>query len=118
MLGILVTLQYLLSFLVPVASLTSPADISLTPSPLSRVLISQNGWQRWMVGLMIHWTDCGSEGQHVSDIAYSLFQTLLHHALQWEQDGWLVWVETLSILHAYQSDGQGKLTLDSFMKEY
>eukprot|EP00116_Pleurobrachia_bachei_P003106 sb/3463368/ len=83
-----------------------------------RVLISQNGWQRWMVGLMIHWTDCGSEGQHISDIAYSLFQTLLHHALQWEQDGWLVWVETLSILHAYQSDGQGEIAAQQPSDQY
>ncbi|KAL5271329.1 hypothetical protein ACHWQZ_G001835 [Mnemiopsis leidyi] len=72
-----------------------------------RTLISQNGWQRWLVGLMMQWVGAGSEGHHVTDLAYSLFQTLLHHALQWEQDGWLVWVETLSILHTYQCEGQG-----------
>ena len=55
----------------------------------------------------MQWVGCGSEGHHVTDLAYSLFQTLLHHALQWEQDGWLVWVETLSILHTYQCEGQG-----------
>ena len=56
---------------------------------------------------MMQWVGAGSEGHHVTDLAYSLFQTLLHHALQWEQDGWLVWVETLSILHTYQCEGQG-----------
>lgn len=40
------------------------------------------------------------EEQKVSDMVYSLFRMLLHHAIKYEYGGWRVWVDTLAIVHS------------------
>jgi len=41
-----------------------------------------------------------SEEQKISDMVYSLFRMLLHHAIKHEYGGWRVWVDTLAIVHS------------------
>jgi hypothetical protein len=41
-----------------------------------------------------------TEEQKVSDMVYSLFRMLLHHAIKHEYGGWRVWVDTLAIVHS------------------
>lgn len=41
-----------------------------------------------------------SEEQKTSDMVYSLFRMLLHHAIKHEYGGWRVWVDTLAIVHS------------------
>lgn len=40
------------------------------------------------------------EEQKISDMVYSLFRMLLHHAIKHEYGGWRVWVDTLAIVHS------------------
>lgn len=46
----------------------------------------------------IHPKNC--EEQKTSDMVYSLFRMLLHHAIKHEYGGWRVWVDTLAIVHS------------------
>lgn len=41
-----------------------------------------------------------AEEQKISDMVYSLFRMLLHHAIKHEYGGWRVWVDTLAIVHS------------------
>ena len=41
-----------------------------------------------------------AEEQKTSDMVYSLFRMLLHHAIKHEYGGWRVWVDTLAIVHS------------------
>lgn len=41
-----------------------------------------------------------TEEQKISDMVYSLFRMLLHHAIKHEYGGWRVWVDTLAIVHS------------------
>lgn len=36
----------------------------------------------------------------ITDTVFSIIKMLLYYAIQHEKDGWRVWVDTLSILHA------------------
>jgi hypothetical protein len=45
-----------------------------------------------------------SEEQKISDMVYSLFRMLLHHAIKHEYGGWRVWVDTLAIVHSKVSE--------------
>lgn len=48
-----------------------------------------------------------TEEQKISDMVYSLFRMLLHHAIKHEYGGWRVWVDTLAIVHSKVSINQG-----------
>ena len=41
-----------------------------------------------------------TEEQKISDMVYSLFRMLHHHAIKHEYGGWRVWVDTLAIVHS------------------
>lgn len=47
------------------------------------------------------------EEQKISDMVYSLFRMLLHHAVKHEYGGWRVWVDTLAIVHSKVSKQRG-----------
>ena len=47
---------------------------------------------------MIHPTT--EEESKISDMVFSLFRMLLHHAIKFEYGGWRVWVDTLAIVHS------------------
>ena len=47
---------------------------------------------------MIH--PSSDEESKISDMVFSLFRMLLHHAIKFEYGGWRVWVDTLAIVHS------------------
>lgn len=56
-------------------------------------------WQEWLIAMAyIH--PKNTEEQKISDMVYSLFRMLLHHAIKHEYGGWRVWVDTLAIVHS------------------
>lgn len=56
-------------------------------------------WQEWLIAMAyIH--PQNAEEQKLSDMVYSLFRMLLHHAIKYEYGGWRVWVDTLAIVHS------------------
>lgn len=56
-------------------------------------------WQEWLIAMAyIH--PKNTEEQKISDMVYSLFRMLLHHAIKYEYGGWRVWVDTLAIVHS------------------
>lgn len=56
-------------------------------------------WQEWLIAMAyIH--PKNAEEQKISDMVYSLFRMLLHHAIKHEYGGWRVWVDTLAIVHS------------------
>jgi len=54
-----------------------------------------------------------SEEQKISDMVYSLFRMLLHHAIKHEYGGWRVWVDTLAIVHSKVREDMFVLTVYS-----
>ena len=54
-----------------------------------------------------------SEEQKISDMVYSLFRMLLHHAIKHEYGGWRVWVDTLAIVHSKVREDTFVLTIYS-----
>jgi hypothetical protein len=55
--------------------------------------------QEWLIAMAyIH--PKNTEEQKISDMVYSLFRMLLHHAIKHEYGGWRVWVDTLAIVHS------------------
>lgn len=55
--------------------------------------------QEWLIAMAyIH--PKNTEEQKTSDMVYSLFRMLLHHAIKHEYGGWRVWVDTLAIVHS------------------
>lgn len=62
----------------------------------------------------IHPKNC--EEQKISDMVYSLFRMLLHHAIKHEYGGWRVWVDTLAIVHSKVSKDTAKKNLSAFLR--
>ena len=64
-----------------------------------RTVLQMSVWQEWLIALAyIH--PRTTEEQKISDMVYSLFRMLLHHAIKYEYGGWRVWVDTLAIVHS------------------
>ena len=64
-----------------------------------RTILQMSVWQEWLIAMTyIHPKHL--EEQKISDLVYSLFQLLLHHAIKYEYGGWRVWVDTLAIVHS------------------
>lgn len=64
-----------------------------------RTVLQMSVWQEWLIALAyIH--PKNTEEQKISDMVYSLFRMLLHHAIKHEYGGWRVWVDTLAIVHS------------------
>jgi hypothetical protein len=68
-----------------------------------RTVLQMSVWQEWLIAMAyIH--PKNTEEQKISDMVYSLFRMLLHHAIKHEYGGWRVWVDTLAIVHSKVSD--------------
>lgn len=59
-----------------------------------------------------------SEEQKISDMVYSLFRMLLHHAIKYEYGGWRVWVDTLAIVHSKVSYEEFRLQFTQMYEHY
>lgn len=68
-----------------------------------RTVLQMSVWQEWLIAMAyIH--PKNTEEQKISDMVYSLFRMLLHHAIKHEYGGWRVWVDTLAIVHSKVSE--------------
>lgn len=68
-----------------------------------RTVLQMSVWQEWLIAMAyIH--PKNTEEQKLSDMVYSLFRMLLHHAIKYEYGGWRVWVDTLAIVHSKVSN--------------
>lgn len=67
-------------------------------------------WQEWLIGLAYVYPRSQEEVK-ISDMVYSLFRMLLHHAIKYEYGGWRVWVDTMAIVHS-------KVALEEFKLQF
>merc|ERR1719458_1168775 len=82
-----------------------------------RTVLQMSVWQEWLISLaVIH---PNSEEEHrISDMVFSLFRMLLHHAIKFEYGGWRVWVDTLAIVHSKVSFEEFKLQFSAMYEQY
>merc|ERR1711892_662321 len=82
-----------------------------------RTVLQMSVWQEWLISLaVIH---PNTEEEHkISDMVFSLFRMLLHHAIKFEYGGWRVWVDTLAIVHSKVSFEEFKLQFSAMYKQY
>ncbi|XP_013144824.1 PREDICTED: neurobeachin isoform X2 [Papilio polytes] len=82
-----------------------------------RTVLQMSVWQEWLVAMAyIH--PKNAEEQKISDMVYSLFRMLLHHAIKHEYGGWRVWVDTLAIVHSKVSYEEFKLQFAQMYEHY
>nr|CAD7592143.1 unnamed protein product [Timema genevievae] len=82
-----------------------------------RTVLQMSVWQEWLIAMAyIH--PKNTEEQKISDMVYSLFRMLLHHALKHEYGGWRVWVDTLAIVHSKVSYEEFKLQFAQMYEHY
>ncbi|CAG7818766.1 unnamed protein product [Allacma fusca] len=82
-----------------------------------RTVLQMSVWQEWLISLAyIH--PKNSEEQKISDMVYSLFRMLLHHAIKYEYGGWRVWVDTLAIVHSKVSYEEFRLQFTQMYEHY
>lgn len=82
-----------------------------------RTVLQMSVWQEWLIAMAyIH--PKSTEEQKVSDMVYSLFRMLLHHAIKYEYGGWRVWVDTLAIVHSKVSYEEFKLQFAQMYEHY
>lgn len=82
-----------------------------------RTVLQMSVWQEWLIAMAyIH--PKSAEEQKVSDMVYSLFRMLLHHAIKHEYGGWRVWVDTLAIVHSKVSYEEFKLQFAQMYEHY
>lgn len=82
-----------------------------------RTVLQMSVWQEWLIALAyIH--PKNQEEVRISDIVYSLFRMLLHHAIKYEYGGWRVWVDTLAIVHSKVSFEEFKLQFAQMYEQY
>ncbi|XP_055616810.1 neurobeachin isoform X5 [Toxorhynchites rutilus septentrionalis] len=82
-----------------------------------RTVLQMSVWQEWLIAMAyIH--PKNSEEQKLSDMVYSLFRMLLHHAIKYEYGGWRVWVDTLAIVHSKVSYEEFKLQFAQMYEHY
>merc|ERR1712032_1578793 len=82
-----------------------------------RTVLQMSVWQEWLISLaVIH---PNSEEEHrISDMVFSLFRMLLHHAIKFEYGGWRDWVDTLAIVHSKVSFEEFKLQFSAMYEQY
>jgi len=82
-----------------------------------RTVLQMSVWQEWLISLaVIH---PNTEEEHkISDMVFSLFRMLLHHAIKFEYGGWRVWVDTLAIVHSKVSFEEFKLQFSAMYEQY
>ncbi|KOC66217.1 Neurobeachin [Habropoda laboriosa] len=82
-----------------------------------RTVLQMSVWQEWLIAMAyIH--PKNTEEQKISDVVYSLFRMLLHHAIKHEYGGWRVWVDTLAIVHSKVSYEEFKLQFAQMYEHY
>ncbi|XP_072155979.1 neurobeachin isoform X4 [Bemisia tabaci] len=82
-----------------------------------RTVLQMSVWQEWLIAMAyIH--PKNSEEQKTSEMVYSLFRMLLHHAIKYEYGGWRVWVDTLAIVHSKVSYEEFKLQFAQMYEHY
>lgn len=82
-----------------------------------RTVLQMSVWQEWLIAMAyIH--PHTAEEQKISDMVYSLFRMLLHHAIKFEYGGWRVWVDTLAIVHSKVSFEEFKLQFSQMYEQY
>ncbi|XP_073999314.1 A kinase anchor protein rugose isoform X3 [Rhodnius prolixus] len=82
-----------------------------------RTVLQMSVWQEWLIAMAyIH--PKNTEEQKTSDMVYSLFRMLLHHAIKHEYGGWRVWVDTLAIVHSKVSYEEFKLQFAQMYEHY
>ncbi|KAK2577077.1 hypothetical protein KPH14_005888 [Odynerus spinipes] len=82
-----------------------------------RTVLQMSIWQEWLIAMAyIH--PKNTEEQKISDMVYSLFRMLLHHAIKHEYGGWRVWVDTLAIVHSKVSYEEFKLQFAQMYEHY
>lgn len=82
-----------------------------------RTVLQMSVWQEWLIAMAyIH--PHNAEEQKISDMVYSLFRMLLHHAVKYEYGGWRVWVDTLAIVHSKVSFEEFKLQFSQMYEQY
>ncbi|CAO1410709.1 unnamed protein product [Diamesa hyperborea] len=82
-----------------------------------RTVLQMSVWQEWLIAMAyIH--PKNNEEQKISDMVYSLFRMLLHHAIKHEYGGWRVWVDTLAIVHSKVSYEEFKLQFAQMYEHY
>merc|ERR1712240_826785 len=82
-----------------------------------RTVLQMSVWQEWLISLaVIHPTN--EEESKISDMVFSLFRMLLHHAIKFEYGGWRVWVDTLAIVHSKVSFEEFKLQFSAMYEQY
>lgn len=82
-----------------------------------RTVLQMSVWQEWLIA-MAYVHPRTSEEQRISDMVYSLFRMLLHHAIKYEYGGWRVWVDTLAIVHSKVSLEEYKLHFAQMYEHY
>jgi len=82
-----------------------------------RTVLQMSVWQEWLVS-MAYIVPRTAEEHLISDMVYSLFRTLLHHAIKYEYGGWRVWVDTLAIVHSKVSFEEFKLQFADMYAHY
>lgn len=82
-----------------------------------RTVLQMSVWQEWLIAMAyIH--PKNNEEQKLSEMVYSLFRMLLHHAIKYEYGGWRVWVDTLAIVHSKVSYEEFKLQFAQMYEHY
>ncbi|KAG5890529.1 hypothetical protein JTB14_035785 [Gonioctena quinquepunctata] len=82
-----------------------------------RTVLQMSVWQEWLIAMAyIH--PKNTDEQKLSDMVYSLFRMLLHHAIKYEYGGWRVWVDTLAIVHSKVSYEEFKLQFAQMYEHY
>ena len=82
-----------------------------------RTVLQMSVWQEWLIA-MAYIVPRTADEHLVSDMVYSLFRTLLHHAIKYEYGGWRVWVDTLAIVHSKVSFEEFKLQFADMYAHY
>ncbi|CAG0882858.1 unnamed protein product [Darwinula stevensoni] len=82
-----------------------------------RTILQMSVWQEWLIAMAyIH--PKNEEEEKLSDMVYSLFRMLLHHAIKYEYGGWRVWVDTLAIVHSKVAREEFKLQYSEMYRMY
>lgn len=82
-----------------------------------RTVLQMSVWQEWLIS-MAYIVPRTTDEHLISDMVYSLFRTLLHHAIKYEYGGWRVWVDTLAIVHSKVSFEEFKLQFADMYAHY
>ncbi|OAF67284.1 hypothetical protein A3Q56_04940 [Intoshia linei] len=73
-----------------------------------RLILQLTVWQNWVYSLSFLRPSCDKENK-INELIVDIIIVLLHHALKYENCGWRVWVDTISIIHSIDSYNEFKL---------